>query len=187
MVAVARTREMGGPTDAPYSNATGELVTCLDRIRDETAPTRPPAAPRTRRGRARGGEPAGSEGVEEAEDEEGDADRPVHGEERRVQPPEVARADEVVLVGEERRDRDHAEPVEDADREPEPGEEEEGDRRHVQHPGAGEDRVLAEAHRPRVQPLAAVDLDVVERVEEVEAGDPRRHRAAERPRLPRQV
>ena len=35
-----------------------------------------------------------------------------------------------------------------------------------------------------MQALATVDLDVEERVEEVEAGDPGRDRGAERPRLP---
>src|SRR5438445_3324918 len=46
---------------------------------------------------------------------------------------------------------------------------------------------LAEAGHDRVEPLCAVDLRVEERVEEVEAADPERHRAAERPRLPRQA
>ncbi len=50
-----------------------------------------------------------------------------------------------------------------------------------------EDAALAEADRPRVQALGAVVLEVEERVEEVEAGHPERDRAAERPRLPRQL
>ena len=52
---------------------------------------------------------------------------------------------------------------------------------------AGERAALAEPRRPGVQPLLAVDVDVEERVEEVEAGDPRGDRGAERPRLPRQL
>ena len=46
---------------------------------------------------------------------------------------------------------------------------------------------LAEAGHPGVQPLLAIDIDVEERVEEIEAGDPRGDRGAERPRLPRQL
>ena len=52
------------------------------------------------------------------------------------------------------------------------GRDEQPDRRQVQRARAGERAALAEARRPRVQALLAVDLDVEERVEEVEAGDP---------------
>ena len=54
-------------------------------------------------------------------------------------------------------------------------------------PRAPEDAALAQARRPRVEPLRAVDVGVEERVEEVEAGDPDGDGAAEHPRLPRQV
>ena len=54
-------------------------------------------------------------------------------------------------------------------------------------PGAEERAALAEAHRPGVEALRAVDLDVEERVEDVEPGDPGRDGAAERPGLPRQL
>ena len=50
-----------------------------------------------------------------------------------------------------------------------------------------EGRPHPEAGRPRVQPLCAVDLQVEERVEEVEARHPQRDRGAEGPRLPRQL
>ena len=50
-----------------------------------------------------------------------------------------------------------------------------------------EDAALAEPGRPRVQALLAVVLEVEERVEEVEAGDPERDGPAERPRLPGEV
>ena len=51
--------------------------------------------------------------------------------------------------------------------------------------GGPKDAPLPEARGHRLQPLHAVDLDVEQRVEEVEAGDPERNRAAERPGLPR--
>ena len=93
-------------------------------------------------------------GIPEARTEEGDADHAVHREERRVEAAQVARADERVLVGEQRGDDRDAEPVEDADVESE-------HRRRrgsqtveqVQHPRAAEDAALAPARRPRVQAL----------------------------------
>ena len=75
----------------------------------------------------------------------------------------------------------------DADVEPEPRGGEQRDRAEMVQAGAEEDAALAEAHRPRVQSLLPVVLDVEERVEEVEARHPERDRAAERPRLPRQL
>ena len=95
--------------------------------------------------------------------------------------------DERVLVDEQRGHARDAEPVERADVEAEPRGHEQHDRHQVQHARAGERSPLAEPRRPRVQALRAVDVDVEERVEEVEPGDPRADGAAERPRLPRQL
>ena len=80
-------------------------------------------------------------------------DDAVHREERRVEPAQVARPDERVLVEEQAADRDDAEPVEDADVQPEPGGDEQRERRQVQRARAGERAALAEARRPRVQAL----------------------------------
>src|SRR5581483_11657018 len=96
--------------------------------------------------------------VEEDEDEERDADHAVRREERGVQPREVARADQRVLVGEERGDDDQAEPVPDADGQPEAGDEEKGDGRHVERGRGSEHAALAEAHSPRMETLRPVDL-----------------------------
>ena len=75
-----------------------------------------------------------------------------------------------MLVQEQRRDRHHAEPVEDADVEPEPSGGEQRDRRDVEHARAAEHAAHAEARRPRVQALRA--------------GRPRRRRASRRGRSP---
>ena len=65
---------------------------------------------------------------------------------------------------------------------PEPGGDEQHERRQMQHAGAGERAALAEPRRPGVQALLAVDVGVEERVEEVEAGDPRARRRLRAPR-----
>ena len=52
---------------------------------------------------------------------------------------------------------------------------------------AGEDAAHAEPRRPGVQSDLEVVLAVEQCVEEVEARDPEAHRAAERPRLPREL
>ena len=89
-----------------------------------------------------------------------------------------------MLVEEEGRDRGDSEPVEQAEREaPADGGEQENGRR-VREPRAEKGAVDAEPRRDRVQSLLTVDLDVEERIEEVEAADPERDRAAERPGLP---
>src|SRR5439155_25475332 len=49
-----------------------------------------------------------------------------------------------------------------------------------------EETPLAESRRERVQPLLAIDLEIEQRVEEVEARHPERDCATERPRWPRQ-
>src|SRR5581483_1070314 len=53
--------------------------------------------------------------------------------------------------------------------------------------GPREHALLAEPHRPGMQALLAVDVDVEERIEEVEARHPGCDRAAERPRGPAQI
>src|SRR5919204_6974328 len=65
-----------------------------------------------------------------------------------------------------------------------------GQERHgggVREPGAPEESLLTEPRRDRVESLLPIDLEIEERVEEVEAGDPERDRAAEGPRLPRRA
>ena len=79
-----------------------------------------------------------------------------------------------VLVDEQRRGRDDAEPVEERRRRARAGCGEEHDRAGVEDARADEDAALAEAHGPRVQSLRAIVIEVEERVEEVEAGDPQR-------------
>src|SRR3954454_14695587 len=49
---------------------------------------------------------------------------------------------------------------------------------------AEERPALAEADRDRLEPLRPVDLEVEQRVEEVEPGHPERDRAAQHPGLP---
>src|ERR1051326_4781820 len=55
----------------------------------------------------------------------------------------------------------------------------------MEEPCAEERAALAEAHRDRLETLLPVDLDVEQRVEEIEPGNPERDRATQRPRLPR--
>ena len=64
---------------------------------------------------------------------------------------------------------------------------EEQDRPGVHRPRAERRRRDAEPRRPRVEADREVVLAVEERVEQVEAGDPEADRAAEGPRLPRQL
>ncbi len=92
--------------------------------------------------------------VEEHEHEERDADHAVHREERRVETVEVSRPDERVLVGEHRCDDDHAEPVPDADREAEAGDEEQRDRRDVQRARGREHRVSPQRIAHECRPCA---------------------------------
>ncbi len=92
-----------------------------------------------------------------------------------------------MLVREQRRDDGDADPVERADGKSEPDRDETRDRRSVRDPRAEEHSADAEPRRDGVQPLLAVDVDVEQRVEEVEARDPERDRGAEHPRLPREL
>ncbi len=64
---------------------------------------------------------------------------------------------------------------------PDAGGDEQGERREVQRTRAGERAALAEPRRPRVQALRAVDVDVEERVEEIESCDPRGNGARRAP------
>ena len=101
--------------------------------------------------------------------EERDADHAVHREERRVEPAQVARPDERVLVGEQRGDGSDAEPVErrrPAGRGPAATSKPTVATCSAARPA--EDAALAPARRPRVQPLAR--------------GRPRRRRASRRGR-----
>ena len=100
---------------------------------------------------------------------------------------QVVRPDDHVLVEQQDADRGDPEPVGKPDRQPEPGGGKQRDRPRMHRPRPGEDAADAEPRRPRVEPLLAVDLQVEERVEEVEAGDPERDRGAEHPGLPRQL
>ena len=90
-----------------------------------------------------------------------------------------------MLVAEQHRDRGDAEPVERADRQACACDRKADDGERVKSPGAEEDPTLSESHRPGVEPLPPVVLEVVEGVEEVESRDPAEHRGAQRPCLPR--
>src|SRR4051812_46202754 len=100
---------------------------------------------------------------------------------------QVARRDEHVLDSEQHGDDRDAEPVPDAEREPDADEREQHDRQGMQYARPPEDTVDAEARGDRMKSLAPVDVDVEQRVEEVEAGDPGGNGAAELPRLERQL
>src|SRR5204862_5611754 len=78
-------------------------------------------------------------------------------------------------------------PVEGADGKPEAGDDETGDSRRVREARADECTADVEPRRDRVQALRAIDVDVEERVEEIEAGDPERDGRTEHPGLPRKV
>ena len=130
--------------------------------------------------------PLGGDGDDD-EAEEHERDHTVHGEERGVEPAEVRRPDERMLVEEEQPHRRDTEPVRDADVEAQPSRRKQPDRRHVEEPRARERSASAEAGRDRVKPLRPVDIHVEEGVEEIEACDPARDGAAERPRLPREL
>ncbi len=84
-------------------------------------------------------------------------------------------------------DHGDPEPVEDADVEPDADGGQQHDRAKVEQPCAPEDAALAEANRHRLKPLLTIDVQIEQRVEEVEARDPERDRAAEGPGLPRQL
>src|SRR5947209_20462848 len=92
-----------------------------------------------------------------------------------------------MLVREQRGDDDHADPVPRADADAETDCAEQRDCRRVACTSAGEHTAHAEPRRDRVQALRSIDLDVEERIEEVEACDPKRNRKPERPRFPRQL
>src|SRR4051794_2065246 len=147
------------------------------------------ASERIQTGRRAHGVPDGSSANRVDDDERGedDADDAVHREERRVEPPQVAGPHEGVLVRQEERDGGDAEPVEDADRQPEPDREQAGDGRGMRETSAEERPAHAEPRDDRMQALPTVDLLVEERVEEVEARDPERDGGAEQPGLPRQL
>src|SRR5439155_19706227 len=107
-----------------------------------------------------------SQDVREHEGEERDRDDAVHREERRVETAQVAGRDQQVLVEEQPRDDEDADPVEDADVEPEARDGEEHERQQMQDAGTEERTALAEARGPGVEPLLAVDLHVEQRMEE---------------------
>src|SRR5205085_10086850 len=106
---------------------------------------------------------------------------------RRVEPPQVAGADERVLVGEERGDGRRAEPVEGSHVETEAGGNQQRNRGEMEETRGGERALRTEAGRHGVEALGAVDVGVEERVEAVEARHPGRDRTAERPGLPREL
>ena len=117
--------------------------------------------------------------------EEHDADDAVQREERRVEPPQVVRPDDRVLVDEESRGRGDAGPVEERDVEPDPGRREQRDGASMENTCSRGTRLArSEAHGPRVEALRAVVVEVEERVEEIEAGHPERDRRADAPTPP---
>src|SRR5438876_3476208 len=121
----------------------------------------------------------------EATDHGGEDDQrdvAVDVEEGDVETREVPGAEERVLVDQERYDRRPAEPVE----EPEPGEPAEQRKRRrgerVVHARGSKGGGDAEARGDGVEPLRAVHLDVLARVDQVEARDPHREREPEEDR-----
>ncbi len=85
-----------------------------------------------------------------------------------------------------RSDHHDPDPVEPAEVETDANRREQHDRQDVQHPGAPKRTLHTEADRYGVQSVLDVEFPIEQRVEDVEARDPDRNRAAERPRFPRQ-
>jgi hypothetical protein len=104
------------------------------------------------------------EPLEQHADEERDADDAVHREERRVEPREVVRPDERMLVDEKPRGEHHAHRVERARVRAEARRthrREKHDRGDMQPARDQQRSLLAERRRQRVQPLFAVECDVL--------------------------
>src|SRR6188472_738895 len=125
--------------------------------------------------------------VERDEDAERDGQNAVDREERGVEPVQVAGPHDQVLVEEEHSHDGDAEPVPGPDVESGAGGGEQRDRAGVHRAGAAERPVHAESRGPRVETRRAIVVEVEQRVEQVEAGNPEAHRAPERPRLPRKL
>ena len=89
----------------------GPAVQAEQRQPSAARPRRRPGTRSRSRGTRRRPRPRSQQRVERDEGEEDDADHAVHREEGGVESAQVARADERVLVAEQRRDRGDAEPV----------------------------------------------------------------------------
>ena len=89
-----------------------------------------------------------------------------------------------MFIREQRGDRADAEPVQHAEVEPEADCGEQSDGCRVREPRPPEETPFPEPRRERVQTLLPVDLEIEERVEEVESRYPERDGAAERPSRP---
>src|SRR5437762_1417031 len=118
----------------------------------------------------------------EAADDRGENDQrdvAVYVEEGDVQAREVAGTHEPVLVDQQRHDRRPADPIEEPEPRPPPEgcERRRGER--VIHARRRERGGDAEARGDRVEPLRAVHLDVLARVDQVEARDPHGEREPE--------
>src|SRR6266508_5918650 len=125
--------------------------------------------------------------LREHKQEKGDADHAVHREERCVEPAEVVRPDERVLVRKQQRDHPDPEPVRPAKIEPDPGRGKQRDCQQMEETRPPESAPNSEPNCDRVQALLAVDIAVEQRVEEVEPGDPERDSRPKRPGLPGQL
>src|SRR5213595_443278 len=90
-----------------------------------------------------------------------------------------------MLVGEQRCDRGNAQPVEEAEVEPQADGDEQCDGARMRKTRPPEELPLAEPRSERMETLFAVDLEVEERVKEVEARNPERNGAAQSPSRPR--
>ena len=89
-----------------------------------------------------------------------------------------------MFIREQRGDRADAEPVQHAEVEPESDGGKQSDGCRVREPRPPEETPFPEPRRERVQTLLPVDLEIEERVEEVESRYPERDGAAERPSRP---
>ena len=136
------------------------------RGRSPAAPARPPSPSRPD-GAAR----RRSQHVDEHEGEERERDHAVHREERRVEPAQVARPDERVLVDEQAARRTPRRASSGSRREPEPG----GDEEARSSPGGGRARPRTRRARRSASPRSAAPA----------RGRPRRRTASRRGRSPR--
>ena len=126
----------------------------------------------------------------EHEDEERDADHAVHREERGVEPGEVVRLSRanVRTAGARRRPPRRSQYSMPARRSPKPTAADATHADHVQHPRDA-DRALDDPQRRgnRVQTLRAVEVDVLQRIQDVEARHPRGDADRERDEQPPRV
>src|SRR5688572_7610260 len=110
--------------------------------------------------------------VKQNKEEERDADHPVHREKSRVEMAEIVRAHERVFVKQKRPRQGDADPVPASRRNHEPDGDERRDAHAMHQACDANGRLLAERRGNGLEALLPVERHVLQRVENVEAGDP---------------